>query len=286
MSRRRKPSADFGEKQKFLNTIYERFFQGFCVKVADTHGIVYTPLPLVNFMIASVEQALSELFRQFAFGRQCSHPRPFHRHGQLHRPPDATHQAAARCRTNTGTSFGCNEIMLLPYYVASMNIEHAYWEATKNYEAFEGICLVDTFQTINGKMSYFANGEKHEQEEMTISFNPENTKRISRQKSAPIRVVIANPPYNAGQVNENDNNKNRKYPELDRRVSATYGADSKATLLRKLADPYVKAIRYATDRIGDVGIICYVNNNSFIADYSFERDAQTSRQGFRFDLRP
>ena len=144
----------------------------------------------------------------------------------------------------------CNEIMLLPYYVASMNIEHAYWDATGKYEAFEGICLVDTFQTINGKMAYYGFNERHEQEEMAIGFNPENTKRIKRQKDAPIRVIIANPPYNAGQADENDNNKNRKYPELDRRVSATYGEASDATLLRKLADPYVKAIRYATDRIG------------------------------------
>src|SRR5208283_3825445 len=119
-------------------------------------------------------------------------------------------------------------------------------------------------------MSYFANGEKHEQQDMPLGFNPENTKRINRQRAAPIRVIIANPPYNAGQVDENDNNKNRKYPELDRRVSVTYGAASKATLLRKLADPYIKAIRYASDRIGDSGVVCFVNNNSFVTENTFD----------------
>src|SRR5208283_218767 len=119
-------------------------------------------------------------------------------------------------------------------------------------------------------MSYFANGEKHEQQDMPLGFNPENTKRINRQRAAPIRVIIANPPYNAGQVDENDNNKNRKYPELDRRVSVTYGAASKATLLRKLADPYIKAIRYASDRIGESGVVCFVNNSSFVTENTFD----------------
>jgi predicted helicase len=105
---------------------------------------------------------------------------------------------------------------------------------------------------------------------MAVGFNPENTKRIKRQKDSPIRVIIANPPYNAGQADENDNNKNRKYPELDRRVSATYGEASDATLLRKLADPYVKAIRYATDRLAGGGIVCFVNNNSFVTEKTFD----------------
>jgi predicted helicase len=261
--------TDFNEKQTFLNTVYERFFQGFCVKVADTHGIVYTPQPLVNFMVASVEHILKEEFGKSLADKEVHILDPFTGTGNFivnimrHIPKAALPHKYAQ-------ELHCNEIMLLPYYVASMNIEHAYYEATGKYESFEGICLADTFQTINGKMSYFANGEKHEQQDMAIGFNPENTKRINRQKAAPIRVVIANPPYNAGQINENDNNKNRKYPELERRVSATYGEASDATLLRKLSDPYVKAIRFATDRIGDSGIVCFVNNNSFFTEGTFD----------------
>jgi predicted helicase len=261
--------TDFHDKQTFLNTVYERFFQGFCVKVADTHGIVYTPQPLVNFMVASVEEVLKREFGKTLADRDVHILDPFTGTGNfivniMRRLPKAAlpHKYAQELH--------CNEVMLLPYYVASMNIEHEYFEATGKYQPFEGICLVDTFQTINGRMSYFGEGERHEQQDMEIGFNPENTKRINRQKAAPIRVVIANPPYNAGQADENDNNKNRKYPELDRRVSATYGAASGATLLRKLSDPYVKAIRFATDRIGESGIVCFVNNNSFVAEKTFD----------------
>jgi predicted helicase len=261
--------TDFHEKQTFLNTVYERFFQGFCVKVADTHGIVYTPQPLVNFMVASVEHILNKEFRKSLADKDVHILDPFTGTGNFivnimrRIPQTALPQKYAN-------ELHCNEIMLLPYYVASMNIEHAYYEATGKYEAFEGVCLVDTFQTANEKMSYFSNGEKHVQQDMAMGFNPENTKRIIRQKSAPIRVVIANPPYNAGQTDENDNNKNRKYPELDRRVSTTYGEASKATLQRKLSDPYVKAIRFATDRIGETGIVCFVNNNSFVTEKTFD----------------
>lgn len=273
--------ADYSEKQKFLNTVYEKFFQGFCVKVADTHGIVYTPQPLVDFMVASVEYILKEHFHGLSLASPDVHILdPFTGTGNyvvniMRRIPKSAlpHKYAQELH--------CNEIMLLPYYVASMNIEHAYLERTGQYEPFEGICLVDTFQTLNGKMSYSGNGEKHEQADMVIGFNPENTKRVNRQKAAPIRVVIANPPYNAGQADENDNNKNRKYPELERRVSATYGEASDATLLRKLSDPYIKAIRYATDRIGESGIVCFVNNNSFITEKTF--DGMRKELGKDFD---
>jgi predicted helicase len=249
--------SDFSEKQRFLNTVYERFFQGFCVKVADTHGIVYTPQPLVDFMVASVEYVL-----QTEFGSSVSHQDvhildPFTGTGNFIVNLMRMIPKSALLRKYR-EELHCNELMLLPYYVASMNIEHAVWEATGVYEAFGGICLVDTFET----------AEK-EQRRFDI-FNEANTERVRRQLRAPIKVIIANPPYNAGQANENDNNKNRKYEEIDRRVRVTYGADSKATLLRKLSDPYVRAIRYAADRIGDAGVVCYVNNDSFVAEKTFD----------------
>jgi predicted helicase len=249
--------SDFTEKQKFLNTVYERFFQGFCVKVADTHGIVYTPQPLVNFMVASVEEALQSQFKTSLSDKNVHILDPFTGTGNfvvnlMRRIPKSMlpHKYHGELH--------CNELMLLPYYVASMNIEHAFWEATGAYEPFEGICLVDTFETAK-------NG--HPKFEI---FNQANTERVERQCKAPIKVIIANPPYNAGQANENDNNKNRRYEVIDRRVRATYGAASQATLVRKLSDPYIKAIRFAADRIGDAGVVCYVNNDSFIAEKTFD----------------
>jgi predicted helicase len=259
--------SDFTEKQRFLNTVYERFFQGFCVKVADTHGIVYTPQPLVDFMTASVEHVLQTEFKTSVADEGVHILDPFTGTGNfIVNLMRLISKSALEHKYRE--ELHCNELMLLPYYVASMNIEHAFWEATGVYEAFEGICLVDTFETA-------------EKKQLEI-FSEANAERVERQRKAPIRVIIANPPYNAGQVNENDNNKNRKYQEIDRRVRVTYAADSQATLVRKLSDPYVKAIRYAADRIGDAGVVCYVNNDSFVAEKTF--DGMRKHLATDFDL--
>jgi predicted helicase len=152
----------------------------------------------------------------------------------------------------------CNEIMLLPYYIASMNIEHEYLDATGEYEPFPGICLVDTFELAEPKQS-------------TLGFmNEENTARVQRQKQSPITVIVGNPPYNMGQENENDNNQNRKYPAVDSRITETYTTDSTATLRNKLSDPYVRAIRWASDRVGDEGVVAYVSNNGFLEGLAFD----------------
>ena len=150
----------------------------------------------------------------------------------------------------------CNEVMLLPYYIASMNIEHEFYEATGDYHPFEGICLVDTF-------------ELAEDRQLPL-FALDNTRRVEAQKETPMFVVIGNPPYNVGQVNENDNNKNRKYPTMDARVKDTYAKDSTATLKNKLSDPYVKAVRWASDRIGNEGVVAFVTNNSFLDNVAFD----------------
>ena len=153
----------------------------------------------------------------------------------------------------------CNEVMLLPYYIASMNIEHEFFEATGVYQPFEGICLVDTFELAE---------DTHYYEDSL--FTEENTRRVADQKKAPMFVVIGNPPYNVGQVNENDNNKNRKYETMDARVKETYVNDSTATLKNKLYDPYVKAIRWAADRIGEAGVVAFITNNSFLDGVAFD----------------
>ncbi len=146
----------------------------------------------------------------------------------------------------------CNEIMLLPYYIASMNIEHAYMERAMEYKAFEGICLVDTFD-MRAQSTMFAEA---------------NTSRIETQMTAPIYVVIGNPPYNAGQESESDNNKNRKYKDLDQRVSETYAKSSLAMNKNSLSDPYIKAFRWASDRIKDEGVIAFVTNSGFLESAS------------------
>ncbi|TKJ38468.1 DNA helicase [candidate division TA06 bacterium B3_TA06] len=246
---------DYSQKQSFLNTVYEQFFQGFSVKVADVLGIIYTPQPIVNFMVNSVEDILKKEFNSSLSSENVHILDPFVGTGsfivRIMREMKKTalpHKYAHELH--------CNDIMLLPYYIASMNIEHAYYELTGRYEPFEGICFVDTFELA--------------EEKQRPLFVKANTERVQRQKRAPIFVIIGNPPYNAGQVNENDNNKNRKYPVMDRRVSEKYGEASRATLIRRLNDPYVKAILWASERIGNEGIVALVTNNSFIDGVTFD----------------
>jgi predicted helicase len=242
--------SDFSDKQHFLNTIYERFFRGYSVKVADTHGIVYTPQPIVDYMCAAVAEAL-----ETELGLTLSSPGvniidPCTGTGNfivnlMRRIPKRDLPRMYR------EQLFANEVMLMPYYIAALNIEHAYMELTGKYQPFEGLCFTDTLDLAEDKqMPMFA---------------PKNTERVERERRAAITVIIGNPPYNVGQLDENDNNKNRKYKTIDREVSETYARDSKATNKNALSDPYVKFFRWATDRLKSRdGIVCFVSNNSFV----------------------
>ncbi len=247
--------SNFSQKQGFLNTVYEQFFQGFSVKVADTHGVVYTPQPIVDFMVKSVERILQTEFNRSLSDSGVHIIDPFVGTGNF------IVRTMREIRRTTledkyTTELHCNEVMLLPYYIASMNIEHEFYEATGTYQPFGGICLVDTF-------------ELAEDRQLPL-FTPENTQRVEKQRETPMFVIIGNPPYNVGQVNENDNNKNRKYETMDERVAETYAKDSTATNKNALADPYVKAIWWASDRIGEEGVVAFVTNNSFLNGVAFD----------------
>ena len=253
--------ATYSEKQEFINHVYERFFQGYSVKIADTHGIVYTPQPIVDFMCAAVEEVLLN-----EFGKKLGDEGVY-----VIDPATGTGNFAInllrRAYASNPRNFEqfyrhhlfANEVMLMPYYIASLNIEHEYYELTQKYEPFDGICFVDTLDLAEGA-------------QMKLSFMTErNTERVERQKKTPITVIIGNPPYNVGQLNENDNNKNRKYDVIDQRVRETYAKDSKASSKSKLNDPYVKFFRWASDRLqGRDGVVCFVSNSSFIEKPVFD----------------
>ena len=246
---------DFSQKQHFLNTIYEQFFQGFSVKVADTHGIVYTPQPIVDFMVKSVSYLL-----ETEFGRSLSDAGvhlidPFVGTGNfIVRLIQEINKTALKAKYSD--ELHCNEVLLMPYYIASMNIEHEFYVATNQYQPFDNLCLVDTFDlTAERQLSMFA---------------PENTRRVEKQKQTDMFVVIGNPPYNARQMDENDANKNRKYPELDRQIQETYAQASTATNKTSLYDPYVKAILWALNRIKGEGIVAFVTNHNFITGQAFD----------------
>ena len=240
---------DFSQKQHLLNTFYEQFFQGYSEDVADTHGIVYTPQPIVDFMANSVSHILKT-----EFGRSLSDIGV-----HIIDPFVGTGNFIVRLmREISGTALQhkyqhelhCNEVMLLPYYIASLNIEQEYYHRTRQYLPFEGIALADTFELFEG--------------DLIPMFSEENTERIEKQKDADMFVAIGNPPYNAGQVNENDNNKNRKYEAMDKLLKDTYTKDSKATNKNALSDPYVKAILWAARRISEDGVVAVVTNNGFL----------------------
>ncbi len=248
--------SHFTEKQDFLNSVYEQFFQRFSPSVADTHGIVYTPREIVDYMCQSVEDALKEEFGYTLASPEVVILDPCTGTGNfivnlIDRMPGKALAEAYQSR------LFANEVMLLPYYVASLNIEHAYYERMKQYEPFPGLCFVDTLDMAEAQQGAL--------------FTAANTERVEREKEAPITVIIGNPPYNVGQKSENDNNKNRKYKVVDGRVRETYTKDSKATNKNSLSDMYVKFFRWATDRLqGRDGIVCFVSNNSFVDQIAFD----------------
>jgi predicted helicase len=248
----------FAEKQHFLNSVYERFFQGYSIKVADTHGIIYTPQEIVDFMCASVVELLKSVFGKTLGDPDVYMLDPCAGTGNF------TVNLLRRAPKKDLPRMYCqqlfaNEVMLLPYYIAALNIEHAYYELTGSYEPFGGLCFVDTLDLAKGQQSTFG------------FMSEENVQRVAHETEAPITVVIANPPYNAWQLNENDNNKNRKYEVIDRRVSETYAKDSSATNKNALSDMYVKFFRWAVDRLeGRDGIVCFVSNNSFVDQIAFD----------------
>ena len=247
--------VDFSQKQHFLNTVYEQFFQGDSADVADTHGIVYTPQPIVDFMVKSVAHLLKTEFDRSLSDEGVHIIDAFVGTGnfivRLMRELEPL-KLTAKYRSE----LWCNEVLLLPYYIASLNIEHEFYEATGEYLPFEGISLVDTFDLA-------------EDRQLSL-LTQENTARVEKQKAAPMFVIIGNPPYNVGQANEHDQNQNRKYAALDKLIQETYAKDSGATNKKSLYDLYVKSIKWASERIGEEGIVALVTNNSFLDAKAFD----------------
>ena len=235
--------------------------------LADTHGIVYTPREIVDYMCKSVEDALKEEFGYTLASPEVVILDPCTGTGNfmvnlIDRMPG---KALAEAYQNR---LFANEVMLLPYYVASLNIEHAYYERMKQYEPFQGLCFVDTL-------------DMAEAQQIGL-FTAANTERVEREKEAAITVIIGNPPYNVGQKSENENNKNRKYKVVDGRVRDTYAKDSTASSKSKLDDAYVKFFRWASDRLGTRdGIVCFVSNNGFLDQIAFDGMRKHLAQDFQ-----
>ena len=263
--------ADHHEKQRFLKAIYENFYKVYNPKLADRLGVVYTPGEIVRFMLQGAEHLLHKHFNRLFQDK----------HVEILDPAVGTgtfvcdliehlKSNKAALRHKYQNEIHCNEVAILPYYIANLNIEFTYAQLVGEYLEFPHICFVDTLDNLGFEKTHI-----HQQMGLDFGLTAENTARIHKQNKRRISVILGNPPYNANQMNENDNNKNRLYAGIDARIKETWIAASQAQKT-KMYDMYARFFRWAADRIDADGIIAYITNRSFIDSRTFD--------GFRLEM--
>ncbi len=240
-------------KQEVIRNLYDTFFHNAFPRMAKRLGIVYTPIPVVDFIIKSADVALRRHFGKSLSSSGVQILDPFAGTGTF---PVRLIQSGLIDSESLPTKYTqelhANEIVLLAYYIATINIETAYHDTTNQHKSFEGMVLTDSFQMT----------EKGDLVDKVVL--PENNERAERQLRQPIRVILGNPPYSAQQSSENDDNKNLSYPTLDAQIRKSYARRSSAQSVRSLYDSYVRALRWASDRLQDRGIVAFVTNGSFL----------------------
>jgi predicted helicase len=277
------PIANHHEKQTFLKVVYENFYKAYNPKGADRLGIVYTPSELIKFMIEGTDHLLEKHFGKTLASKNVEILDP------------ATGTGTYICdlieylpKQNLQHKFlhelHANEIAILPYYIANLNIEYTYRQKMGEYEQFPNICFVDTLDNLGF-------GFTGKQTDLFGSLSQENAERIKRQNEKKISVIIGNPPYNANQLNENDNNKNRGYFNdakkqiggVDGRIRETYIKESTAQKT-KVYDMYARFYRWASDRINSEtgGILSFVTNRSFVDSRTFDGFRKSVAQEFDY----
>ncbi len=246
-------------KQRLIVKLYEDFFKNAFKKTTDRLGIVYTPVEVVDFIIHSINDALQQEFGQTLGSPNVHILDPFTGTGTfITRLLQSELIGRDQLAYKYENEIHANEIVLLAYYIAAINIEAAYHGIMGgDYQPFNGICLTDTFQL-------------HEKEDLVNNMLVANSNRRKKQKALDIRVIMGNPPYSAGQKSENDDNQNIEYFKLDANIRESYAKHSTATLQKNLYDSYIRAIRWASDRIGNSGIIGFVSNASFVDGNSMD----------------
>lgn len=275
--RKRVQGIDNSEgKQRIIIELYDKFFKTAFPKMVEQLGIVYTPVEVVDFIIHSVNDVLKTEFNRSISDENIHILDPFTGTGTfitrllqsgLIDPKDLARKYQHELHAN--------EIVLLAYYIAAVNIENAYHDQLNKenaYEPFEGIVLTDTFQL----------GETDESKKLFSEMFPKNSKRVAMQKKAPLRVIMGNPPYSVGQKSANDNAQNLKYKKLDDRIASTYAKATKATNKNSLYDSYIKAFRWSTDRLDAKhgGVIAFVSNGSWLDGNSTDGFRKTIEKEF------
>lgn len=253
--------SDLKAKQKIIVDLYDKFFSSAFPRLKDKLGIVYTPVEVVDFIIHSVNDVLKNEFGQTLGSKGVHIIDPFTGTGTF---ITRLLQSGLIGKDELAHKFQheihANEIVLLAYYIAAINIEQVYHAIMGgDYVPFGGICLTDTFALYEPSSHVIGKDS-----------SADNSTRRRKQKKLDIRVIVGNPPYSAGQNSANDNNANVGYPMLDANISNTYARHSTATSTKNLMDSYIRAIRWASDRIGESGVIGYVSNASFVDSSSMD----------------
>ncbi len=241
-------------RQNLIVELYDKFFRGAFPRTTKRLGIVYTPVEIVDFILRSVNEALQEEFGQTLGSEGVHILDPFAGTGTfVTRLLQSGLIAPEDLERKYREEIHANEIVLLAYYIAAINIESVFHSVADRdgYLPCTGICLTDTFAL-------------HEGDDELSYYMKENTDRRERQKAADIRVIMGNPPYSAGQKSENDNAKNVTYARLDQRIRSTYAARSRASSLQNLYDSYVRAIRWGSDRLGKAGVMAFVSGSAWV----------------------
>lgn len=283
--RKRASDIDNAEgKQRIIIELYDKFFKTAFPKMVERLGIVYTPVEVVDFIIHSVNDVLKKEFNRNIGDENIHILDPFTGTGTfITRLLQSGLIGKEDLPRKYQHELFANEIVLLAYYIAAVNIENAYHDVMgmEEYHPFEGICLTDTFQL----------GETDDNAKMFSEMFPQNSKRVQRQQKAPLRVIMGNPPYSIGQKSANDNAQNQSYPKLDEKIAKTYAAVSTAGLNKSLYDAYIKAFRWSTDRLDPKhgGIICFVSNGAWLDGNSTDGFRKCLEKEFSsiyvFDLR-
>jgi len=293
-------------KQKIIIELYDKFFKTAFPKMVERLGIVYTPVEVVDFIIHSVNDVLKQEFGKSIADRNVNILDPFTGTGTfITRLIQSGLIPADDLVYKYHHELHANEIVLLAYYIATINIENAFHDTvgSETYSPFEGICLTDTFQLgeTEGRRKIKIPETKFSKSAMEFSNSelsdgmyretlPQNSERVDRQKSKPITVIMGNPPYSIGQKAVNDNAKNQEYPMLNIRIVDTYVKESKAVSKRALFDSYIKAFRWSADRLDDKeGIIAFVTNGGWLDSNSMDGFRKALEKEFAsvyvFDLR-
>lgn len=273
--------ADHHEKQKFLKVIYETFYKSYNPKAADRLGVVYTPNEIVQFMIKGTDYLLNKHFNKFLEDKGVDILDPATGTGTFI-CDIIDHIGKDKLDYKYRYELHANEVAILPYYISNLNIEFTYTQKMGKYAEFKNLCFVDTLDNIAG-LSETVTGIHSKYKVMgdLFSITTENSQRIIDQNRKEISVIIGNPPYNANQANENDNNKNRDYPTIDKRIKDTFIKNSTAQKT-KVYDMYARFYRWAFDRLNDNGVIAFVTNRSFIESRTFDGFRKTIQDEFDF----